>query len=112
MWLVYILKTIGLKIVLFLKHWYIDGFWFAYKNYMFVMRMLDREWALFVTVKHLFKPLYQDYSFAGYFIGIGFRIVRSIMAFFIYLVITVIFIFLYLVWCGILPVLVFKSLNR
>jgi len=49
------------------------------------------------TVKHLFKPLYQDYSFAGYFIGVGFRIVRSIVGLFIYAFVTLIFLAIYIV---------------
>ncbi|HRZ29608.1 MAG TPA: hypothetical protein P5052_02510 [Candidatus Paceibacterota bacterium] len=64
---------------------------------MFVMRSLDREWALLSTIKYLFKPLYQDYSFAGYFIGIGFRLLRSFVGSIIYLIVTLVFVFMYLV---------------
>ena len=112
MWIWYIVKTIFRKVGLFFKHWYVDGFWFVYRYYTYIIKMLDREWALFVTIKYLFKPLYQDYSFAGYFIGVGFRIARSFIAFLIYLFVTLIFIFIYLVWCGVLPILVLKTLNR
>jgi len=111
MWIIYIFKTIFQKIWYFLWHWYVGGFGFVYRYFMFVMRSLDREWALFVTIRYLFKPLYQDYSFAGYFFGIGFRLGRAILGSIIYFIITVVFIFIYLVWCGIIPFLIFKILK-
>jgi len=74
--------------------------------------MLDREWALIATLKHLFKPLYQDYSFAGYFIGVGFRILRSIIGLFVYAFVTLIFLSMYITWALVLPILVLKSLNK
>jgi hypothetical protein len=64
---------------------------------------------LFTTVKNLFRPLYQDYSFAGYFIGIGFRITRSLFAAFIYAAVTFVFAFLFFLWAMVLPSLIFKT---
>lgn len=112
MWLLYTIEAIAQKIILFFKHWYVDGFWFVYHYYIYIIKMLDREWALAVTVKYLFKPLYQDYSFAGYFIGVGFRIARSFFGAIIYLFVTLVFLFIYLAWCSILPILFLKSLNK
>jgi len=112
MWIIYLFKTIFKNIALFFKHWYVDGFWFVYRYYIYIIKMLDREWALIATVRYLFKPLYQDYSFAGYFIGVGFRIARSFVGALLYLFVTLIFMFIYIAWCGILPALVLKTLNR
>ena len=112
MWIWYVIKTIFKEIGLFFKHWYVDGFLFIYRYFIHIIKILDREWALFVTIKYLFKPLYQDYSFAGYFIGVGFRILRSFVAALIYLFVTLAFLFIYLAWCSVLPILVLKTLNK
>lgn len=107
--LTFVLEKIFKQVLYFFKHWYIDGFWFLYRKYIIIIKKLDRRWALFVNLKNMFKPLYQDYSFAGYFIGIGFRLARSTVAFFIYLFITIFFVFVYFVWAMLLPSLIFKT---
>lgn len=94
----------------FLSHWYILVF-YAYWGYVTrSLLALDRYFAFRVTLLNIFNPLYQDYSFLGYVLGIFFR---SILLFFggiVYAVILIVALAIYFVWVSIPPILVLRIL--
>jgi len=104
---IYFFKKILDAIVSLLKHWYIDSFYMIYDVLVRTIKKLDRKWALKITLRHFFRPLYQDYSWQGYILGIGFRFFRVILASINYFFILVFFLAMYAFWC-LLPFLIFK----
>ena len=109
--LFYLVQKFFYRIFEFIRHWYIDGFlWFAHHTLNF-LEGLDRFFALKVTLRYWFKPLYQDYSFLGYFLGFVFRTGRLLAGGIIYLIIVLIAAALYLAW-AFLPFYVFTVLGK
>ncbi len=95
---IYLFGCFIYRITEFFRHWYIKSF-FIYSH--FVVSMLekfDRFLAFKITLRHLFKPLYQDYSFIGHILGFIFRVARLIFGGIIYAVIFITAIIIYLIW--------------
>jgi hypothetical protein len=85
----------------FLKHWYIDSFYGVIARLRAVFHRLDRTIALGITLRHIFEPLYQDYTFIGYILGFIFRSTRALFGIFVYGLIAVIAIGGFGIWCAI-----------
>ncbi|MFH0712418.1 MAG: hypothetical protein V2A55_00955 [Candidatus Jorgensenbacteria bacterium] len=104
---VYLIERFFYRIRTFIEHWYVVSF----KKYSdFVLNLLskvDYYLAWEITLKHLFHPLYKDYTFIGYVLGFIFRSVRLLVAGVIYLVLFAIIIGLYLLWLLIPPAIVY-----
>lgn len=98
--LIYILTRLGKRILDFFRHWYVDGFLKASDLSLGVLERLDRIFALRITFKNLFQPLYQDYSLIGYLLGFIFRTARILAALAIYGAFISICAFLFLIWAG------------
>ena len=95
---IYLAKRFFYRIVEFLRHWYVKSLRY-YSNFSLnQFERLDRFFALKITLKNLFQPLYKDYSPIGYILGFGFRVSRVFAASVVYLLILLILVFLYLVW--------------
>lgn len=106
--LVYLVQRFFYRIFDFLRDWYVGGFlWFSHRSLNFLER-LDRFFALKVTFRYWFKPLYQDYSFIGYVLGFFFRTVRLLAACLVYLAFAIISWVFYLAWAAIPVYLVYK----
>lgn len=92
----------------FLRHWYKDGFFFFSRRLIDFLERLDRYFALRITFRHLFKPLYQNYTFIGYFLGFLFRSARLIAAGLIYGLLILIGLAFYLFWAFIPLGIIYK----
>jgi len=92
----------------FLSHWYILVFYSYWNNVARFMAILDRYFSFKVTLLNLFNPLYQDYTFLGYMLGIFFRVIRLMVGGVVYVVVLSIVFALYLVWVSIPLILVIK----
>ncbi len=95
---VYLVRQCAVRTLDFLNHWYVGGFRRATHWTLLFLERLDRTLALRVTLRYFFRPLYQDYSFVGYFFGFLFRIFRALVAFVIYAAVIACAVALYLVW--------------
>jgi len=95
---VYLIYSFFLRIILFLKHWYIDGFLFTYHKTILVLEDLDRFFALKITLLNLFRPLYQDNSFIGHLLGPFFRLALVLIGLVIYLAISLIALLIFFIW--------------
>lgn len=82
----------------FLRHWYRGGFFFFFHKLIELLEWLDRYFALKITLRYLFQPLYQNYTFVGYVLGFIFRGTRIAVAGVIYGLIVLMVLVLYLVW--------------
>ena len=95
---VYCVQQFVYRIFSFFRHWYAGGFRKAAHWTLLILERLDRVLALKVTIRYFFRPLYQDYSFAGYFFGFPFRVVRALAALVVYAFVIAMAIALYLAW--------------
>lgn len=94
----YILNRFFSQITDFFRHWYVDGSYFFGHTLVSILENLDRFFAFKITLKHLFKPLYQDRTFLGYTLGFFFRSVRIFLSFIVYAIIIILAIAVYLAW--------------
>lgn len=65
---------------------------------MGVLTGLDGTFAVILTVRHLFEPLYQDRTFIGYILGFIFRVLRVALGLLIYLIVVAVALVLYISW--------------
>jgi len=96
---------------MFFKHWYKDGSKKFFHALIGFLEYLDRFFAIEITFKHIFEPLYQDKSLIGYVMGFLFRIIRIALALIVYLTVVLIFVALYLIWLAIPLFIVFKIIK-
>jgi len=109
--LIYLFKRFIYRLKEFLRHWYIKSF-FIYTNFIVsFLERLDQVLALKITLRHIFQPLYGDYSILGHILGFIFRSSRIIVASFIYLCIILLAIGVYVIWL-LLPIyIILKIFN-
>lgn len=96
--LIYLIKHLGQRIVEFFRHWYLNGFLKASDISLTILERLDRTFALRISIRYLFSPLYQDYSFIGYMWGFIFRAIRIILASVVYSIFVLFSFVLFVVW--------------
>ncbi len=68
---------------------------------MAIMTTADQSFALAITLRHFFEPLYKDYSVIGRILGIVFRSARLAIGGAFYLVLAAAFAIVYLIWLAI-----------
>ncbi|HDH31180.1 MAG TPA: hypothetical protein ENH26_00150 [Candidatus Wolfebacteria bacterium] len=100
------------RITEFFRHWYIKSF-FIYSHFVVSqLEKLDRFLAFKITLRYLFKPLYQDYSFLGYILGFIFRVARLIFGGIVYAVIFAIAVAVYIIWLAIPVYIVYQIISN
>lgn len=105
MFAAYLANRFIYRITAFLRHWYVDSFWWASRQAVNALESLDRRFALRITLRNFFKPLYQDYTIIGHILGIFFRFWRVIFAALLYAVLIVAVTACYIAW-ALLPIAV------
>ncbi|MDP3901475.1 MAG: hypothetical protein Q8Q37_00655 [bacterium] len=98
--LVYLINRFFYRLIGFLRHWYVGGFFVVGHRALVILQFLDKQLALKVTFRHWFKPLYQDYTILGYILGLFFRTSRIIIATGLYLIIIVAAAVVYIIWAA------------
>jgi len=93
------------SVVDFFRHWYYGGFLFFFHRLINLLEVLDHYFALKINLHYLFQPLYQQYTFIGYFLGFIFRGIRILVAGVIYGLVILSGLILYLLW-SVVPVFV------
>jgi hypothetical protein len=107
----YIVEQLVMWVGDFFRHWYVDGFKFFLKALISMLSSFDRVFALRVSAKNIFKPMYQDNSFIGYMLGFIFRSGRITGAIIVYSIVVSCFVIVYILWAAIPPYLISKSIN-
>src|ERR1700722_10341701 len=98
---VYLLKRFFYHIVDFFHHWYVDGSRAIANKYILTLEVADQSFAVKITLRHFFEPLYKDYSVIGRILGFVLRTGRIIVGGIVYLLISIGFALVYIIWLGI-----------
>lgn len=106
---VYLVQRFFYRIYEFIRHWYGDGFLWFVRHTINFLESLDRFFALRVTLRYWFKPLYQDYTAIGYILGFFFRSGRLIFGGLIYLAVAIAALALYLIWALVPAYILYKG---
>ena len=109
---VYLVQRFFYRIGDFFHHWYVDASLGWGHSFISALEDLDRTFAVGITLRHFFEPLYRDYSVIGRILGVVFRSGRLLIGGAGYAVIALVFAALYLVWVAVLPVLIFYVLRH
>ncbi|MBI2278797.1 MAG: hypothetical protein HYU81_01900 [Candidatus Brennerbacteria bacterium] len=102
---VYIIRRLRYRIAEFFRHWYVKSVRMYFNFILDCLARLDYVLAWRITARHLFEPLYKDYSFVGYVLGFVFRSVRLLVAGMVYAALFGVALGSYFVWLLIPPLL-------
>lgn len=108
---IYIIQRFFYRFINFFHHWYIDGTRFIAHTFISTLAGMDKSFAVGITLKHFFEPLYKDYSIVGRVLGIVFRSIRVLIGAVVYGVLAIIFLCLYLIWIAIPVVLIILAIR-
>lgn len=82
----------------FFKYWYLQSFGRFWLAYLESINQFENTLAVKDTAVNLRKPLFQDYTTSGRVIGFLIRLVRIGAGLVLYTLISLIYLFLYLLW--------------
>ena len=80
------------------RFWYLQSPIAVYNSLLRTLNLMESTFAIQATIKNLGKPLFQDYTLQGRFIGFILRLVRIGAGIVAYSVISIIYLFGYLIW--------------
>lgn len=107
---IYILVRAFAAVGAFFRHWYVDGFFVFFHKLIAVISSFDQTFAFKVTLRNLFKPLYQDYTTMGIILGFVFRPLRLLAGGVVYVAIAFLFFALYVAWAATPAFLIVKAI--
>lgn len=89
-----------------IRDWYVGGFLSVGHSMINVLECFDRFFALKITLRNIFQPLYQDHTAVGHLFGFVFRSARLFAGALVYFFVILIAAAIYIVWAGI-PIAIF-----
>ncbi len=104
----YLAQRFFYRIAYFLRDWYVVGGKKYADFFLSTLERLDRTLAWKINILHLFTPLYKDYSFTGYLLGLPLRVIRFVATSVLYIVIFAIAIIGYAAWVAVIPYIVYR----
>ena len=104
--LVYLINRFFYRLGDFFHHWYADGSRNFALAFVAALENLDRQFAVRITLKFLFQPLYKDYSPVGRVLGVIFRSGRIATGLLMFTFCAILFFIAYAVWLLIPPFLI------
>jgi hypothetical protein len=107
--LVYLVHRFLYRIFDFVKHWYVDGTRAFAHRFVTTIEDFDQTFAVGITIRHFFEPLYKDYSIVGRILGLIFRPLRVLLGLTVYLGIAGIFLAAYAVWFSVPLVILYYA---
>lgn len=107
--LVYLIHRALYRLGDFFHHWYWDGSRHFANQFILFLENLDRTFAVRITLRFLFQPLYKDYSPVGRIMGFIFRSLRVVIGTVLYVFFAAIFFAIYLAWLLAPPVIIFYA---
>ena len=105
----YLVGRFTYRFVDFFHHWYVDGSREIAHRFMVALARADRTLAIKITLRHLFEPLYGDYTGVGRVVGLIFRLARIVVGLAVYACIAAVFILAYLAWILVPATLIFYA---
>ena len=100
---VYLIQRFFYRIFDFFHHWYEDAVRVFNHLVINFYERLDRVFALRITVKYFFEPLYKDYTIVGRILGVVFRSGRIFVGLIVYGFFGIVFMGFYLLWLALPP---------
>ena len=95
---VYLAKRAAFRLYEFFHHWYGDASRFMGHAFISSLERMDKTFAVRITLRYFFEPLYKDYTVVGRILGVIFRSIRIILGTAVYLVATLLFVAVYAIW--------------
>ena len=108
---IYLINRFFYRLFDFFHHWYVDGSRLFGRKFIGALTELDKTFAVRVTLKHFFEPLYKDYTIIGRIMGAIFRTFRVLIGAVIYLVVAVVAVALYIAWLAIPLVVLWRIIK-
>src|SRR3989344_2268545 len=96
--LIYLANRFFYRLFDFFHHWNADGSRVFFHHSISLLERLDRYFAVRITVRYFFRPLYGDYTIIGRILGIIFRSGRIVIGATVYLFVAALFFVVYLLW--------------
>jgi hypothetical protein len=109
---VYLVRRLWYRFLDFFHHWYIDGSRAIGRRFLATLTTADRSFAVAITLRHFFEPLYKDYSAIGRILGVVFRSVRVAIGAVCYLILALMFAVVYIIWLAIPAITIFYALKH
>lgn len=106
---VYLAHRFAYRFTDFFRHWYIDGSRAFGRRFMATLTTADQSFAVAITLRHFFEPLYKDYTLIGRVMGIVFRAIRVAIGAVCYLILALVFAAVYLAWIAIPAAILFYA---
>lgn len=103
---IYIIYRAFYRLGDFFHNWYVHGSRNLAHFFLSVFERFDRVFAVRITLRYFFHPLYKDYSIIGRILGIIFRSGRILIGVSFYVLLAVIFLAIYVAWFSVPPTLI------
>jgi hypothetical protein len=107
--IVYLAWRLLYRFLDFFHHWYIEGSRAFGRRFMATLTAADQSFAVVITLRHFFEPLYKDYSIVGRIMGIVFRSVRVLIGSVCYFFLALAFAIAYVTWLAIPAIIIFYA---
>lgn len=109
--IIYLAHRFFFRLTDFFHHWYVDALRYLMHWFISFLEQLDRFFAVRVTFRFIFQPLWKDYTVIGRIIGFLFRSARVAFGVGVYFICAIFFAGIYLFWIF-LPFLVLTLAYR
>ncbi len=109
--ILYLVHQFFYRIWEFFAHWYGRGYLHIGGAAMNTLERMDKALALRITLRHFGQPLYKDYTYLGYALGLIFRSLRILIGAMVYAAVAAVFAAIYIVWAAIPIYLILKIIG-
>jgi len=107
----YIIQRFFFRLADFFHHWYVHGLRRIALICIDTLANFDKTFALKITLRYFFHPLYKDYTIVGRILGVVFRSGRVLIASALYAVVGLAFLIVAAVWVLIPPFLLIYAIS-
>lgn len=109
---VYLISRFFYRLWDFFHHWYVDAPRQIHHRIMNIFEGFDQVFAVRITLKYFFAPLYGDYTAMGHILGVLFRTGRIMIGSVLFLALAACAATIYLVWVLIPPAILVLAIKN
>lgn len=109
---VYLVHRAVYRVGDFFHHWYIDASRYFAHGFITFLEGLDKTFAVRITLRYFFQPLYKDYTIVGRILGVVFRTWRLLLGILVYVFFGALFLIFYAVWFLVPPIIIYAFVFR
>ncbi|MDP2704673.1 MAG: hypothetical protein Q8P01_05740 [bacterium] len=106
--LLYLIHRVAYRVLEFFRHWYVNGFRLYWSFIVRSLMWFDRYFAWKITLRHIFEPLYKDYSVLGYMLGVPFRFGKVVAGGVVYALFLFVAAAVFLIWLLAVPYIIVR----